>query len=249
MDIELLEKKAKQIRLDSLDLSIKYENGHLASAFSIVELLTVLYYDKMDLAQDEFILSKGHGCLSLYAVLKDKGYDPEIAGHPDYAPESGIVCTSGSLGHGLPLGCGKALANKLQGNNGKVYVIVGDGECQEGSVWETLNIARRFNVNNLVTIVDHNKLQALDSVKAVLDEDNLRAKFEAFGAKVIEVDGHNILQIKEGLNKVDDSMPYVFIAHTVKSKGVSFMENIPGWHVRMMNDEEQRIARKELENA
>lgn len=256
INIDKLKQKAKQIRLDSLDLSIKHNNGHLASAYSIVEILTVLYYAEMNHDFDEFILSKGHGCLSLFAVLQDLGFNPEIAGHPDYDPEEGIVCTSGSLGHGLPLGCGKAMANRIKNSKGRVFVIVGDGECQEGSIWETLNITRRFNVNNLVTIVDHNKLQALDTVKNILAEDNLKAKFEAFGAEVIEVDGHNMDELLTAFTQINrasnqqtnksTNKPYVILAHTVKSKGVSFMENIAGWHVRMMTEAEQNQAREEI---
>jgi transketolase len=244
--LEQLRAKAKDIRRATLELAIEHKNGHVAAAFSTVELLVALYYGVMG-EHDRFVLSKGHGSLSLFAVLRDKGFKPHICGHPDIDRCNGVECTSGSLGHGIAIAAGKAFAKKLKGEPGTVYVVVGDGECQEGSVWETLNIARRFKLDNFVVIVDHNKLQALDAVAAILDETNLRGKFESFGCAVREVDGHDIFAVYKCLSSVAVGKPCVVIAHTIKGKGISFMENVPMWHVRQMNDIEIAQARKELE--
>ncbi len=239
--------KAKQIRLDVLDLSEKHQNGHIASALSFVEILTFIY-ERLLTSQDQFILSKGHGVLALYAMLIDKGYNPIISGHPDIEPNQGIMCTTGSLGHGLAIGAGKALAKKLKNENGKIFVIIGDGECQEGSIWETFNLIRKFKLNNIVTIVDNNNFQALDTIGDILDENNLKNKFEAFGINVILIDGHNFQDIKKAFNKINKNLdkPFVVIAKTVKGKGISFMENVPCWHSKMLNKEEMEIAIKEI---
>lgn len=269
--------KAQKIRLDAIALSQEHKNGHLASALSMVELLVMLY-EKVLTKDDQFILSKGHGALSLYAVLKDKGLNPTVAHHPDIEREQGIECSSGSLGHGLPIGVGKALAKKIKGEPGTIFVLMGDGECQEGTIWESLNIIRKFELNNIVPIVDHNKLQALDSVKTILEEDNLKAKFEAFGMRVLECDGHDFGKLEKvfgegtrhealGTKKLiatdehgqeikessvrespwrKKTTPAIILAHTVKGKGISFMENVPGWHSRMMDQEQVKRAVEEI---
>lgn len=243
-----LKEKAKQIRLDIIDLSNKYENGHIASAYSCVEILVALYYKIMS-ENDQFILSKGHGVLALYAILIDKGYKPEISGHPDIEIKQGIMCTTGSLGHGLPIAAGKAFARKIKNENDKIYVLIGDGECQEGSIWETLNLIRKFHLNNLIIILDYNKYQALDTVEEILDETNLKEKFEAFGMNVLECNGHDLEAISNQLSVISlEDKPTIIIAHTVKGKGISFMENIPCWHSRMLNEEEEKIALKEVKS-
>ena len=245
-----LQRTARQLRENIIRISSEYGNGHIAPALSTVEILVTLYYEHMK-EKDQFVLSKGHGCLGLFAVLQDLGYAPCIAGHPDIDCSNGIHCTSGSLGHGIAVAAGKALARKVKHIPGTIYVLVGDGECQEGSVWETINIARRFQLHNFVIIIDHNKLQALDSVKAIQNETDLAAKFLAFGAHVVESDGHDCDDLLAHLRQIKGikGKPSVIIAHTVKGKGISFMENDPKWHVRPLNDEERKRALKENAHA
>jgi len=242
--------KTKDIRKEIINLSCTYGNHHIAPALSAVELLVVLYESVMG-EHDQFILSKGHGSLALFAVLRDRGYNPHISGHPDIDVSQGIQCTSGSLGHGIAIAAGKALARKIKHEEGAIYVLVGDGECQEGVVWETLNIARRFKLDNLVIIIDHNKMQALGRVEDILDETNLSQKCEAFGAQVIEVDGHNCEQLIDCFNTSQDvhDKPIVVVAHTIKGKGISFMEHVPKWHVCPLIDDEHAQALTEIDNA
>lgn len=246
-DIKLLEQTAKQVRKKVLDLSSEYQDGHIASSFSQIEILVALYDGVMG-KDDRFILSKGHGCLSFYEMLRRKGFNPKISGHPDIEPDQGIVCTTGSLGHGLPIGVGMAFAKKFLGKPGHVFVLVGDGECQEGTIWESLNLARKFKLDNLTIIVDHNKLQALASVEDIMDETNLKAKAESFGCNVFEVEGHDFAALLESLSKnaIKRGTPRAVIAHTVKGKGLSFMEGRPVWHSRMIDSELIDQAYEEL---
>ncbi len=243
-----LETKARKIRRDILDLSLDYNDGHITSSFSVVEILVVLY-THFYREEDKIILSKGHGCLSLYAILRDKGFNPRVSGHPDIQLDEGVCCTTGSLGHGLPIGVGMAFAKKIQGKKGHVFVIIGDGECQEGTVWESLNLARKFRLDNLTIVVDHNKLQALDTIKKIIDETELKSKFVAFGCYSFEVDGHNVGSLVKAFdtNKIRTGFPRAIIANTTKGKGISFMENKPEWHNRMLTGELLKKAHRELE--
>jgi len=242
-----LEKKAKGIRKDVLELSLKYKDGHIAPAFSVVEILAALYHEILN-KDDKIILSKGHGCLSLYASLIDKGFNPKISGHPDVDVKQGIHCTTGSLGHGLPIGVGMAFAKKFKKEKGHIFVIIGDGECQEGTIWESLNLAQKYKLDNLTVIVDYNKLQALTTIKEVMNETNLKDKFEAFGCQVIEIDGHNFNELLDNLStaKIKKDIPRVVIADTIKGKGLSFMENIPEWHSRIPEGKLLEQAYEEL---
>ena len=241
-----LEEISREIRLDIVEMSDFHQNGHIAPALSTVEILTWLYEIEMS-EKDRFIMSKGHGCLSLFAVLRRKGLQPEITGHPDLAPEQGIYCTTGSLGQGIGIGAGKALAKKIRKDEGNIYVMLGDGECQEGAVWEALNIIRKCRLTNIVPVVDHNMLQALDSVENIMDEVNLADKFRAFGFKTFEIDGHSFAEIESAFNECRTSdTPAAIVARTIKGKGISFMENVPAWHTRLMSGEELIQARKDL---
>ena len=242
-----LEKKAKGIRKDVLELSLKYKDGHIAPAFSVVEILAALYHEILN-KDDKIILSKGHGCLSLYASLIDKGFNPKISGHPDVDVKQGIHCTTGSLGHGLPIGVGMAFAKKFKKEKGHIFVIIGDGECQEGTIWESLNLAQKYKLDNLTVIVDYNKLQALTTIKEVMSETNLRAKFEAFGCQVMEINGHNFNELLDNLSttKIKKNIPRVVIADTIKGKGLSFMENKPEWHSRIPQGKLLEQAYEEL---
>jgi len=237
--------KAKQIRRDAFELGVEYKIGHIASSLSTVEILVALYYDIMN-EDDIFILSKGHGCLAWYAVLRDKGLNPKISGHPDIDIENGIPCTTGSLGHGLPVGVGMALAKKLKSESGRVFVLCGDGEFQEGSMWESLLIASHHQLDNLFIFIDRNRLQSLDETEEILSVEDLYTKLCAFNCPVNEIDGHDIKNIKYMIDTYELSNPRCVIANTVKGKGISYMEGISKWHHRLPNEEELRIAREEL---
>lgn len=240
--------KAAKIRRETIRLSVEYNNGHIASALSCVEILTVLYENVME-KEDRFILSKGHAALSFYAILREKGYNPAISGHPDIEREQGVECTTGSLGHGVGIGVGMALSKKLKKEKGRVYVLLGDGECQEGVVWETLNIIRRYRLDNIVLIIDNNSLQALDSIDSILAETNLKGKFAAFGCEPLEVNGHDIPDLLNCFKRVRENSrgTCAIIAHTVKGKGISFMENVPGWHSRMLEGDLLEKALREIQ--
>ncbi len=240
-----LEKKAKEFRREVLDLSLDTGEGHLGGSYSIIELMISLY-DAVLEKDDKFILSKGHACYPLYLLLREQGYNPTIAGHPDIDSRNGIYCTTGSLGHGLPIGTGMALAKKFKKEKGEIYVLMGDGECQEGTTWESSLIAAQYNLDNLVGIVDYNKLQAIAELDHVLSLGNLRNKFEAFGWEVSEIDGHDFGEIIPQLKERTLEKPSMILAHTIKGKGVGFMEGKPEWHMRMPNQEELDQMRHEL---
>ncbi len=245
--VELLKSKAKKIRKDALDIAIEHKDGHIAPAFSVVEIMVALYDDAAK-EEDKILLSKGHACITLYACLRDKGFNPTISGHPDIEEEHGVWATTGSLGHGLPIAAGMALARKIKQKEGHFFVVMGDGECQEGSVWEAMNLARKLKLDNLTVIVDHNKYQALDSVKTIMDEDNLAAKFRAFGANVMEIDGHDFEQLTLSFSRqtIKKGMARVVIAHTVKGRGCSFMIDEPCWHARLPEGDLLKKAYEEL---
>lgn len=267
-DIKQLEHIAKEIRKKIFYMIYKAGGGHIAPAFSIVELVTALYFRILrlnkdsvtDESRDRFILSKGHACAALYAVLVQAGFAPQkvlekfcqpdgiIGGHPDIAALPGIEATTGSLGHGFPFSMGLALSAKLDGKDYRVFTILGDGECQEGSIWEAALFASHHNLDNLIGIIDYNKYQALEPIKDVLALEPLKAKWESFNWAVKEVDGHNLQEIINVLSDVpfERDKPNFVIAHTIKGKGVSFMENVPIWHYRLPNEEETKIAVKEL---
>ena len=198
------EKRAKRLRRETFDLAIEHNAGHLASAFSIIEILIAL--DEVLKEHDKFILSKGHGCLSFYIALRHKGFNPIISEHPDIQVEQGIECTTGSLGHGLPIGLGMAFAKKFKKDDGRIYVLMSDGECQEGTTWESLLLASHHKLDNLVSIVDHNKLQALGRIEEILSLGNLMDKFTAFGCDVSEVDGHSPTEIIKALEKENETL-------------------------------------------
>lgn len=264
-----LQQKANWIRNQVLGMGIKAETGHIAPAFSCVEILVVLYYSGILHVdpknpkwanRDRFILSKGHAALTLYAVLADLGFFPvselttfaqkgsQLGAHADNAVP-GIEAFTGSLGHGLPIGTGIALAAKM---NNKKYICVallGDGECHEGSVWEAAMFAAHHRLNNLIAIVDYNGLSATNFLKKYLDVAPLNKKWESFGWDVATVNGHSfeeLLLVLNNLHYRQSNKPLVIIALTTKGKGVSFMENNPIWHFRIPVGKELKIARKEL---
>jgi len=268
-NFEFLEDKARQLRVDIVKSIHKAGKGHIGGAFSIVEILTTLYYGKIlkfdsknpkwkD--RDRFILSKGHAGIALYAVLADLGFFPKeelnflnkgrlLAEHPD--PRiPGVEVVSGSLGHGLSIGSGMALADRLDKNLKSTFVLMGDGECYEGSVWEAAMFAAHHGLNNLCGIVDRNGLITHGSTEEINKLEPFADKWQAFGWKVLEVDGHDFNDLNEALNKFQDRQfikPTLIIANTVKGKGVSFMENQAKWHHGGIDDEKLKSALLELE--
>ena len=242
--------------------------AHLASSFSVIDLLYVLYCkgfvrcdrnDPWKDGRDRMILSKGHAILAKYVVLNEIGYisDEELAGfcspgshlggEPLLGAAPGIEESTGSLGRGLSFAVGIALASKYKGYDNRIYVVLGDGECQEGSVWEAAMSAMNYKLDNLTIIIDDNRLQAMDSVEKIMGITDWAEKWASFGYEVEEIDGHNVEEIEKCLLKPGaKEKPRLIISHTTKGNGVSFMENVPIWHYRMPNEEELEIVKKEL---
>lgn len=239
-----LEMKAKELRRRVIDLSLESGEAHLGGSFSEIEILISLY-EVILKKEDKFILSKGHCAFPLYLLLREQGYNPKISTHPDIDINNGICCTTGSLGHGLPIGAGMAMARKLIGRLGQIYVLMGDGECQEGTLYETMPIASKYELDNLTIIIDNNKLQALDNSENI-SSINFRKLFNILGGEVYEINGHSFPEIFSVLGAKNYKKPKVIIANTIKGKGVSYMENDPKWHVRLPNEEELKKAYEEL---
>lgn len=269
-EIKEIQAVAKKLRREILQMIHNAKSGHPGGALSSVEILTVLftkylkYYPDCDknpnyTDRDRFILSKGHASAALYAIMAHCGYFSEdelltfrklgskLQGHPSSRLLKGVEVSTGSLGQGLSIGCGMALGLKLDKSSRKVYVYLGDGEIEEGSVWEAAMNASHNKLNNLIAFVDRNKLQIDGSTENVKSVGDVKAKFEAFGWNTVEIDGHNITEICGAIEKANHSdKPFVIIANTVKGKGVSFMENNVGWHGKAPSDEDLEKAIKEL---
>jgi transketolase len=242
------------LRQEIITVSYINKAGHIPSAFSILEILFSLYNGSME-QEDKFLLSKGHGCLALYSMLYYKGhitkeqlysfsqYDSILGGHPDRNKLPQIEISAGSLGHGLPIAAGISLSRKIKNQNGRVFCLVGDGECNEGTTWETLLLADRLKLNNLVCIVDNNSSQTR-SVPTV----NIKEKFISFGFDTIECDGHNLTELSNSLNYRSEK-PVAIICNTVKGYGISEMENdMFSWHHGAPNQEKYKAFMQELEN-
>ncbi len=273
-EICFIREKALRIRQLVLRSAWKANGGHIAPAFSCTDIIATLYFGcfadgggerllkyRTDTPEwddrDYFVLSKGHGGLALYAALALAGYFPDDQldyfctegsklGSLASIQIPGVEATTGSLGHGLSFGLGIALACKKDGLNNHIYVMVGDGECEEGSEWEALIAANHYRLDNVTIIVDHNKLQAMDTLERILSFENLKKKAECFGMQVIEIDGHDIEQINEAVSTRVMGKTILIVANTVKGKGISFMENDPIWHYRIPSDDEMNIALREL---
>ena len=264
--LNFLENKAIEIRLSILDMVTAAKSSHIGSALSVVDILTVLFHHFIDVnlikknsnKRDYFILSKGHSVAVLYATLVSVGLISKdvlsdyykdgslLAGHPIKNSFPGIEASTGSLGHGLPLCVGLAIASKKDGLKNKIYALLGDGECQEGSVWEAILMAVRFRLNNLVIIVDRNKLQGLDKTENIVFG-TWQEKFKAFGCNTFVVNGHDYLELINVFNAAGSTeFPTVIIANTIKGKGISFMENKLEWHYKSPNKEEYELAKKEI---
>lgn len=260
---------AKKVRVHSLKMANKGGGSHIGSALSIVDILAVLYVEIMNIDphnpdkvdRDRFILSKGHAGAAVYATLAELGFFPiaklsthyqdgsDLSGHVSHKNVPGVELSTGSLGHGLSVGVGMAKAAKLDNIYHRIFVLLSDGECDEGSNWEAIMFASHHKLDNIVAIVDYNKIQSLAPVAETLALEPFRDKWESFGWHVEELDGHNHAQLKDQLSHVPISLdkPTVFICHTTKGKGVSFMENQVIWHYRCPKDEEFESALKELQ--
>lgn len=240
-----LTERGKELRKKVLDLALETGEAHIGGAFSEIEILLALF-DSILKPEDKFILSKGHACYPLYILLREKGCNPKIQGHPDLDEKNCIYCTTGSLGHGLPMGIGMAFARKIKSKPGKIYVLLGDGECHEGTTWESSLIANHHKLDNLVVIVDYNKLQALDKTDNILSFGDIKKKFKSFGFHVAEINGHNIPEIITALKTEAKDKPCLIIANTIKGAGISYMENNPLWHGRRPTQERLQQAYEEL---
>lgn len=247
-----LDNRSKELRRLVVKMIEVDRRGHIGPAFSLIEILRVLYdsllrFDPANAMwpnRDRLILSKGHGCLALYALLADKGFiskdelstfckpDSRLGGHPEIRKIPGVEATTGALGHGLPMGVGMALAGKICGQQHRVVVIVGDGEINEGSVWEAAMSATKHKLANLAVLIDHNKFQSYGPTHEVLDLAPMADKWRSFGFAVEEVDGHNIDALDCLFKKLPlaADMPTAIICHTIKGKGLSFAEGNPEWH-------------------
>jgi len=259
---------ANRIRQHVIKMTHRAKAAHVGTSLSMADLLAVLYGSvlRVDPARpawpdrDRFILSKGHGCAGLYAVLAERGFFPlewldqfyqdgsRLAGHITHTGVPGVEVSTGALGHGLSIGCGMALAAKRDGRPFRVFTLLSDGECDEGSVWEAVLFAPHHGLDNLTAIVDFNRIQSLGTVKEVLDLDPLGAKWQAFGWAVREIDGHDLQQIEGALASIpfEQGRPSCIVAHSVKGKGVGFMENKLLWHYRSPDAEELQRALTEL---
>ena len=240
-------RKAQELRQQTFRAFVEHGEAHLGGSFSIIEMLIALY-EKVLGDNDKFILSKAHASFPLCLLLQEKGLNPKLTTHLEIDPMNGIQCTTGSLGHGLPIATGMAMGRKLQKKSGKIYVMMSDGECQEGTTWESLLIATRHKLNNLVVLVDYNKIQALSFLKDGLPLDDLSAKFKAFNWDCTEIiDGHSFDEMIPLLQQNKTTLkPQVFIVHTIKGKGVKAFENNPTWHARKIKGKELEIGKKEL---
>ncbi|MCD7740583.1 MAG: transketolase [Candidatus Gastranaerophilales bacterium] len=270
LEIEKIKSVSKKLRRNVLLMIHNAKSGHPGGSLSCIDILNVLFtkcmkhYPECELNpdyknRDRFILSKGHASASMYAVMAHCGYFKEeelltfrklgsrLQGHPCSTILKGIEISTGSLGQGLSIGCGMALGLRLNKIDSKVFVFMGDGELEEGSVWEAVMNASHNRLNNLIAFVDRNRLQIDGTTENIKSLGDVKSKFEAFGWGACQIDGHNINEIFNAINTAkESSKPFVIVADTIKGKGVSFMENNPDWHGKAPNDEELQLALKEL---
>lgn len=263
-----LKLSAANIRKMILEAVHSAKSGHPGGSLSAADILTYLYMSEMNVDpknpqnpdRDRFVLSKGHASPALYATLAERGFIPKsdistfrnaesyLQGHPDMKGVSGVDMSTGSLGQGISAACGMALAGKLDNKNYRVYSILGDGECEEGQVWEAAMFAAHYKLDNLTVFLDFNGLQIDGDIRDVMNPTPFDKKFEAFNWNVITIDGHDFDQIEKAINqaKACKDKPTIIIANTIKGKGVSFMENQAGWHGNAPSDEQYDMAISEL---
>ncbi|MDD3172490.1 MAG: transketolase [Herbinix sp.] len=272
MGNEELKEIAGHLRFEAVRMIYQGKDGHPGPALGIADIVTTLYFDEMNIDpenpkwedRDRFILSKGHACPIYYAALSERGYfgkkvkeyklralGSKFQGHPVMNKTEGVDMTSGSLGNGLSIACGMAIAGKYNKKDYNVFVIVGDGEIQEGIIWEGANTAASKKLDNLILFVDKNNWQSGGAVSDTIGSNNVKEKFEAFNWHVQEIDGHNIDEIKKAiaLAKSKKGMPSAIICNTIKGKGLDFMENNNLWHKGVPTDDQYAIAVKVLGGA
>lgn len=261
---------AKEVRKNLLNMIFTAQSGHPGGSLSIADIVTALYFHEMRLDpqnpkwpdRDRFVLSKGHVCPVQYASLAMRGFFPMetlgtlrkldsiLQGHPDMKRTPGIDISTGSLGQGISCAVGMALACKRDQRDSRVFVVLGDGECQEGQVWEAIETAVKYQLSNMVVFVDDNGLQLDGTCEEVMPMQDIAKKFASFGCETSNIDGNNMEQILNTLEEIRESpakKPHVIVAKTVKGKGVSFMENVCGWHGQAPNAEEYAIAIRDVE--
>lgn len=268
MEIQKLEKTAKEIRKGIIEAVYSNKSGHIGGSLSIVDILTVLYFNEMKIDpknpnwenRDRLILSKGHSSPALYSTLAKKGYFDEkelktfrninsrLQGHPDKKHIPGVDMSTGSLGQGLSAANGMAIAAKMDKKDYRVYCILGDGEIEEGQIWEAAMTSNKYKLDNLCVIVDNNNLQIDGTIEEVMSSYPIDAKFRSFGFEIIKIDGHNIEEIIKAFEVAKNikEKPTCIIAKTTKGKGISFMENQVDWHGKAPNEEEYLKALEEL---
>lgn len=270
-NVKALKKIALEVRKDIIEAVYSAKSGHPGGSLSIADILTVLYFNQMNIDEekpddpnrDRLVLSKGHACTALYSVLAEKGYfDKEdlktfrklgspLQGHPDMNKVLGIDMTTGSLGQGLSASVGMAIASKMNKAGCKIYCILGDGEIEEGQIWEAAMSASKYKLDNLCVILDNNNLQIDGEIEKVGGMNNITEKFLSFGFNVVNINGHNIDEIIDAITtaKQTKGKPTIIIAKTIKGKGVSFMENKAEWHGKAPSEEEYKLAMDELNKA
>lgn len=270
VNLTVLDERSRKLRQTIVKAVCAGNRGHLGSAFSLVEILRVLYDDVLNYdarnprwtGRDRCILSKGHGCLALYALLADKSFFPEsellrfckadgiLGGHPEYGKVPGVEASTGSLGHGLSIGIGFALNARFENAAYRTFVVISDGESNEGSVWEAALCASKHKLDQLIVLVDYNKQQSYGTTYEVLDLEPLADKWRAFGFGVEEADGHNVGELRAKLRQAPfrPGRPSILICHTIKGKGVSFVENNLNWHHKTkISSEEEQLLMAELQ--
>ncbi len=267
--VKELEARVKRLRKKIIKMIYTAQSGHPGGSLSCIDILICLYFHQMKIKpenplwenRDRFILSKGHAAPALYAALAELGYFPKenlctlrqvgstLQGHPDMRKTPGIDMSTGSLGNGLSIGIGMALSARLSKKDYHVYVLIGDGECDEGEVWEAAMAAAKYKLDNLTVICDFNRVQLDGPIDKIMPLDSLSEKWKAFNWNVIEINGHKIEEILKALDEANQtkSKSTIIVAHTIKGKGVSFMEGKFQWHGRAPNKEEYKIALQELE--
>lgn len=268
VELQYLQEKAKNIRKSIVEMVYNANSGHPGGSLSIADIFTALYFkelnininDSKDENRDRVVLSKGHCSPALYSTLAEKGFFPKedlktfrkidsyLQGHPDMKKIRGVDMTSGSLGQGLSISNGMALAGKLDNKDYRVYCICGDGEIQEGQIWEAAMSSSHYKLDNICVIVDNNNLQIDGNIENVMNPHPIDKKFESFGFNVLVIDGHNFEEIFNAFEnaKQTKGKPTAIIAKTTKGKGVSFMENQAGWHGKAPKEEEYKTAMEEL---
>ena len=267
-DVKELENMAKKVRRGILEEVYNAQSGHPGGSLSVADILTVLYFNELHIDEnnpkwenrDRMVLSKGHCSPALYSCLANKGFfpvedlktfrklDSYLQGHPDMNKIPGVDMTTGSLGQGLSAGVGMAITGKMDKKDYRVYCILGDGEIEEGQIWEAAMSAKKYALDNLCVIVDNNNLQIDGTVEEVMSPYPIDEKFKSFGFEIIKIDGNNMQEILDAFEVAKNvkGKPVCIIAKTIKGKGVSFMENQVGWHGKAPNEEQYRMAMDEL---